>query len=356
MGATASTTITTQSTDSITPVVDGAVIADTTAKKTVTQREISLYEDQVVVILQNKCYSCHSKVKKKGGLRLDSEAFIKMGGKNGAVLTAGDPDNSKLYTHLILPLEDEDHMPPKGKKQLTAGEIATIHRWVKMGNPFEKNTVSSVAPSVATTNSPVNAKEQALSNTISNMPAIQKIGLGETATVESIKTYSPASPGVLEAVKKLNVVITPIQSGSNGLALNFVNIRNFDGKMLDEIAGLKEQLVELKLTNQGVTDKDLQKLTTFKSLAHLQLEKSKITDEGLHHLKSLTSLQQLNLYGTEITDIGLESLASCKQLTNLYLWKTNVTEAGISKLKKSLPKLKIEAGGFEFKKPDSIKK
>jgi len=112
-------------------------------EKAEAPREISLYQDQVVGILQNKCYSCHSKIKKKGGLRLDSEEFIKQGGKNVAVLTAGDADNSKLYTHLLLPLEDEDHMPPKGKKQLSASEIATIHRWVKMAYPFAKTMVST---------------------------------------------------------------------------------------------------------------------------------------------------------------------------------------------------------------------
>ena len=321
-----------------------APTTDSIAEKASASREISLYQDQVVGILQNKCYSCHSKIKKKGGLRLDSEDFIKQGGKNGAVLTAGDADNSKLYTHLVLPLEDEDHMPPKGKKQLSASEIATIHRWVKMADPFAKTTI--ITTSIKTTEE-INAEEPP------PPPTVEK-----TAPVLPTKTISiaAANPGNIDAIKKLNVVVTPIQSGSNGLSLNFVNLKNFNSKMLDQAIGLKEQVVQLKLTNQAVTDLDLQKIKQFKNLRQLQLEKTKVTDEGMDQLKSMQSLEQLNLYGTTVSDKGLEKLAACTNLKTLFLWNTNATAEGIAILKQALPNLTIEAGGFAFKKPDSTKK
>ena len=338
------TTNTVEVKDSTVKTPTEAPTTDSIAEKASASREISLYQDQVVGILQNKCYSCHSKIKKKGGLRLDSEDFIKQGGKNGAVLTAGDADNSKLYTHLVLPLEDEDHMPPKGKKQLSASEIATIHRWVKMADPFAKTTI--ITTSIKTTEE-VNAEEPP------PPPTVEK-----TAPVLPTKTISiaAANPGNIDAIKKLNVVVTPIQSGSNGLSLNFVNLKNFNSKMLDQAIGLKEQVVQLKLTNQTVTDLDLQKIKQFKNLRQLQLEKTKVTDEGMDQLKSMQSLEQLNLYGTTVSDKGLEKLAACTNLKTLFLWNTNATAEGIAKLKKALPNLTIEAGGFAFKKPDSTKK
>ena len=318
--------------------------ADSIVEKTEAPREISLYQDQVVGILQSKCYSCHSKIKKKGGLRLDSEDFIKQGGKNGAVLTAGDADNSKLYTHLLLPLEDEDHMPPKGKKQLSAGEIAIIHRWVKMADPFAKTTIETTVVKITET---VDAEEPP------PPPPVEK-----TAAVLPTKMISiaAANPINIDAIRKLNVVVTPVQSGSNGLSLNFVNLKNFKSTMLDQAIGLKEQVVQLKLTNQAVTDDDLQKIKQFKNLRQLQLEKTKVTDEGMDQLKSMQSLEQLNLYGTAVSDKGLEKLAACKNLKTLFLWKTNATVEGIAKLKQALPNLTIEAGGFAFKKPDTTKK
>ena len=329
--------------DSTVTISTEAPKPDSIVEKADAPREISLYQDQVVGILQSKCYTCHSKIKKKGGLRLDSEEFIKQGGKNGAVLTAGDADNSKLYTHLLLPLEDEDHMPPKGKKQLSASEIATIHRWVKMADPFAKTTVSTTVVKITET------VPQAV-----EPPALVE----KPITVIPAKSISikAADPDNIDAVKKMNVVVTPIQSGANGLSLNFVNLKNFNGKMLDQAIVLKEQVVQLKLTNQAVTDLDLEKIKQFKNLRQLQLEKTKVTDEGMDQIKSMQSLEQLNLYGTAISDKGLEKLSSCKNLKTLFLWKTNATAEGIAKLKQALPNLTIEAGGFAFKKPDSTKK
>jgi uncharacterized membrane protein len=322
-------------------------------------RQISLYQDQVVGILQSKCYTCHSKIKKKGGLRLDSEEFIKQGGKNGAVLTAGDADNSKLYTHLLLPLEDEDHMPPKGKKQLSASEIATIHRWVKMADPFAKTTVSTTVVKITETVPQAVEPPSPVEETATGAPTKPvSIAAPDPATVAPLKTISiaAANPVNIEAIKKMNVVVTPVQSGSNGLSLNFVNLKNFNNKILDQAIVLKEQIIQLKLTNQAVTDQDLEKIKRFKNLRQLQLEKTKVTDEGMDQIKSMQSLEQLNLYGTAISDKGLEKLSSCKNLKTLFLWKTNATAEGIAKLKQALPNLTIEAGGFAFKKPDSTKK
>lgn len=329
--------------DSTVTISTEAPKPDSIAEKADAPREISLYQDQVVGILQNKCYSCHSKIKKKGGLRLDSEEFIKQGGKNGAVLTAGDADNSKLYTHLLLPLEDEDHMPPKGKKQLSASEIATIHRWVKMADPFAKTTVSTTVVKIT----------ESVPQAVEPPAPVEKPAAVITTKTVSIKA---ADPDNIDVIKKMNVVVTPIQSGANGLSLNFVNLKNFNGKMLDQAIVLKEQVVQLKLTNQAVTDQDLEKIKQFKNLRQLQLEKTKVTDEGMDQIKSMQSLEQLNLYGTAISDKGLEKLSSCKNLKTLFLWKTNATAEGITKLKQALPNLTIEAGGFAFKKPDSTKK
>jgi hypothetical protein len=169
-------------------------------------------------------------------------------------------------------------------------------------------------------------------------------------------SIAAANPINIDAIRKLNVVVTPVQSGSNGLSLNFVNLKNFKSTMLDQAIGLKEQVVQLKLTNQAVTDDDLQKIKQFKNLRQLQLEKTKVTDEGMDQLKSMQSLEQLNLYGTAVSDKGLEKLAACKNLKTLFLWKTNATVEGIAKLKQALPNLTIEAGGFAFKKTDTTKK
>jgi Planctomycete cytochrome C len=62
--------------------------------QTITQTRF-MYQDAMLPILEKKCYGCHSEVKQKGDLRLDCEAFIRQGSKNGSILTAGNPQKTK---------------------------------------------------------------------------------------------------------------------------------------------------------------------------------------------------------------------------------------------------------------------
>ena len=43
-----------------------------------------------------------------------------------------------MIERLLLPADDEDHMPPKEKPQLTQGEISLLHWWINTGADFNK--------------------------------------------------------------------------------------------------------------------------------------------------------------------------------------------------------------------------
>lgn len=318
-----------------------------TADSSTQPTEIFLYRDQISPILQSKCYACHSDLKMKGGLRLDSEKFILKGGKNGAILTKGNPEQSPLYAHLILPIEDDLHMPPKGKRQPTIQEIQLIHNWIKNGSPF-----GGIMPT-----------DKGIKTIVSTLPVLipQEINVDVStfSTQEEKKSIKPipaADPHAIEQLEKSGIIVLPIQERSNGLSINFVNIRQYDKSMLEELANLKDQIINLRMSNQAINDNDLQELIPFKNLRYLQIEKSKITDEGMDAIAQFTSLEQLNVYGTNITDKGLNKLHLCKNLRVIYLWKTKTTNIGIEKLQKALPALKIETGSFEFTKVDTSKK
>ncbi|HZP58699.1 MAG TPA: c-type cytochrome domain-containing protein [Opitutaceae bacterium] len=86
-------------------------------------------------ILARTCVSCHGEKKQKKNLRLDSLDAIMKGGKDGAVVVAGSADQSDLTQRLHLDLDDDDHMPPKNKTQLTSKEILILDWWVNAGAP-----------------------------------------------------------------------------------------------------------------------------------------------------------------------------------------------------------------------------
>ncbi len=85
----------------------------------------------VMPILDTTCVECHGPDKVKARLRMDSVAALQKGGKSGALLKPGDPENS-LIMRRVLGLDDEDQMP-LDKDPLTEKQIDTLRRWIAAG-------------------------------------------------------------------------------------------------------------------------------------------------------------------------------------------------------------------------------
>jgi mono/diheme cytochrome c family protein len=113
-------------------VVAGAVMA-TSGKVTASGDDSAagspqFYSTRVTDIFEDNCLSCHDETA-KGGLRLDSYASIRKGGKDGEVIVPGDPDKSLLIQ--AIRRSGERKMPPK--HPLKAEEVADLVAWVKAG-------------------------------------------------------------------------------------------------------------------------------------------------------------------------------------------------------------------------------
>lgn len=89
-------------------------------------------------ILNEYCVSCHGAEKSKGKLRLDTAENLLKGGESGPVVQRGSAAQSLLVKRMRLPPEEEEHMPPAGKKQPGAGEIALLELWLHAGAPLPK--------------------------------------------------------------------------------------------------------------------------------------------------------------------------------------------------------------------------
>ncbi len=92
------------------------------------------YERDIKPILEERCYSCHSRLKQKADLRLDAGALIHKGGKNGPVVVSGKTGESPLLERVRSKDEDE-RMPPEGKP-LSADKIALLEEWIAAGATF----------------------------------------------------------------------------------------------------------------------------------------------------------------------------------------------------------------------------
>jgi uncharacterized membrane protein len=281
------------------------------------------YKDMVQPVLQNKCYGCHGPSKQKGKLRLDMPEHILKGGKDGAVIVAGKADESDLVYRIHLPMDDDDHMPPKEKKQLTQQEINLLDLWISSGADFEK---------------PLQETGQ--------LAAVEKIiSEQKTEIVLDVPTgdVPAADPSINNQLQKLGVVILPVDANSNYLSANLINVTSLDS-VIDLLILVKAQLVWLKAGGQPVTNMHLSKLATLSNLTRLSLENTQVTEEGLSDLKSLTNLQYLNLRGNKITSAGLAQLENLKALKSLNVYQTLIKPEEIESLRKSFPY--IEAGGY----------
>jgi len=99
----------------------------------------------IAPILEARCVECHGAAKSKAALRLDSFAALMKGSENGAVIQPGDAAKSLLVQLVLLPVDADDHMPPEGKPQLSAGQMAVLQWWVAAGAP-ETNTLADLQP------------------------------------------------------------------------------------------------------------------------------------------------------------------------------------------------------------------
>ncbi len=89
------------------------------------------FAHEVVPILRKHCVECHAGDKKKGGLSMNTRVSLLEGGENGAVVTAGQTQKSKLL-EAIVSADPDVRMPPKGER-LSPVEVATLRAWVEQG-------------------------------------------------------------------------------------------------------------------------------------------------------------------------------------------------------------------------------
>jgi uncharacterized membrane protein len=105
----------------------------------------SVFNDLIHPILERRCALCHNPEKHKGGLSMETYGTLLKGGKDGPVLIPGHALDSPMIHRLLLPLDDDDHMPPQDKPQPILAEIAALQWWIEHGAPAD-NTVVDLKP------------------------------------------------------------------------------------------------------------------------------------------------------------------------------------------------------------------
>jgi uncharacterized membrane protein len=301
-------------------------------------RSAVVYTSMVEPVLQDNCYGCHSAVRVKGGLRLDGPDRILRGGKDGRVIVPGESAASLLVKRIGLPLDDEHHMAPKEKGQLTPAEIRLLRWWIDNGASFDKS-VGGLPQDTGMT-----AVWQAF-----HMGTAGPVVSGMIVNVaDSDLPMGPAPQAPALAVQRLRAagaLVLPIAQGSNYLEVDCVS-DTVGQEALKAIPMLRDQLVLLKCSWVRVGDDLVTAAAACPRLVRLWLDHTAITGTNLGELRALANLKYLNLTGTAVGARDVERLKGVPKLTELYLYHTKVRRGDWDGLKRDFPRVALDSGGY----------
>jgi uncharacterized membrane protein len=287
-----------------------------------TWEEALLYDAIIHPILNNKCLSCHSSKKAKGELILQSPEAILRGGENGDVLVSNHPDKSALYTKLVLPLGDDDRMPPDGKTQLTKAEVRLISEWIERGNSFEKSN--------------------------------KELGIN----VELVKSFFPRKinnnyPDVyvekviaqfIDSIEAMNVYVEKINKKSHFLSVTCINQPTFEDANFALFLPIAENISMLDLGTTRVTDAIFSELKKLPNLTVLKLDNTTITGENIKELTSLQHLKFINLASTQFKEANLSTFLEFQRLEKVFLHNTDIKAGNMKAF--AAKEIKVDFGNY----------
>jgi uncharacterized membrane protein len=288
--------------------------------------EAVVFSHVVQPILEQKCTSCHNADKMKGQLSLVNMQAILKGGKSGKLLVPGNPEISLLLERIHLPVEEKKHMPPTGKPQLTQQETAILNLWIKDQAKFDKKLAAYPEK-----------------DSLRFLATAYLLPASQTEAYD----FDPADEDEVALLNTDYRTIIPLAKNSPALAVNIYNRATYTSKQLDELDGIKKQVISLNLNKMPVKDADLESIGKFENLQRLNLNFTEISAGGLKTLTELKNLSSLAISGTKINYKELHSwLPAFKNLKSVAIWNTPLSVSEIAQLQKANSNIAI-IGGFK---------
>ncbi len=147
------------------------------------------YTQHIKPFFARYCVECHTSDEPKGGLDLDTYKSLLEGGDNGAVLTPGKADASRIVR--VIQRKDKPFMPPRRSKQPRAEEVALLRAWIDAGAKVD-GAAGLVVPDIRP-----KAKVLPAVAALAYHPAGQMIAASGRGTVYLFDTASGESIGKL---------------------------------------------------------------------------------------------------------------------------------------------------------------
>lgn len=290
-------------------------------QKTVDMATAVIYPDLIYPILEAKCLGCHNARKTKGGLVLADTASLMQGGESGPALVKGSVDESLIIERLLLDLDHEHRMPPKGKPQLASEELALINAWVASGADF--NTPLAALPADDT---------------------IRQLAVALYPVAEDAYDFPAADADVVKSLNSPYRMVRPLAQSSPALSASFFGQTFYTSQSLKALTPVGSQLVSLTLSGMPLATDDRDVLEAFTNLRELAINDTPVDDNWCDVLSRLPKLQTISMSGTAVTEAGLATLLAAPALRAVYVWNTAIDADAAEKLRREHSHVRIELG------------
>jgi hypothetical protein len=214
-----------------------------------------------------------------------------------------------MVRRLKLPLDDDDHMPPKGKPQPPAAQVKAIEDWIASGASF----AAGEAPA------PANGAPEATANDAPKPPP------GPT----------PADPAAIKALQDRLVHVEPIAQDSPLLAVDFSAVAPTmsEDEVRTLLGPLRQQVADLSLARTKTGDSLVELVSLMPNLTRLNATGTGLTDAGLALLSTHAKLEDLVLSRTHLTDTSATALAAMPSLKRVYVWDAGLSTEALATLR-----------------------
>jgi hypothetical protein len=280
----------------------------------------TVYQLGVAPILAQKCISCHGTEKSKANLQLHTPENILKGSENGDILKAGLNGESVLFNSIHLPLEDEDHMPPDGKLQLTADELRILTLWIKSGGNFSQR-ISEMA------------KDDSLYLLVNKYQA----------AVNQKASLNFNLPG-LEEFNSNYCSVNYLFNGSDEVEVNFFQGANYNRENLKRLEKIKTSIVILNMQGMPLTKDDLDIILQFSNLQKFNLNSTGLDIGSLERLKTLTKLKSVSISGIDFEVAEFGKFLDNAKFLSVNVWSQKAGKKQLENIIANYPDINIIVG------------
>jgi mono/diheme cytochrome c family protein len=248
----------------------------------------SFYALRVAPVLEENCAGCHGPRLQRARLRLDTLGDVKLGGKSGPAVVAGDPRASALLARVLLPPGDKRAMPAGNKPPLSKDEIRVIELWIAAGASGE-TPVESIAGAPPPPTPPIEIEPL-------DPEAVAKARAPLDAQVRALNARYPDS-------------IRYLSRDSAALGIDVQRMgADFGDADLAQFEPVATAVLRLDLSDTAITDAAAATLGAFERVEALRLNGTNIGDATLTAVSRIRALKTLTVIDTNASATRITEL------------------------------------------------